>query len=121
MTYQSQHSAEAVSDCIARGWRKVPDSGIELPVSLTKDKDYYVVDVVLVRDFPTFMPFHSMLARVRPLSADVSGGSMTEYHRNFQIWHQKIDGVVIRCQENPEQPPLPNAPFNRGGSDTPAR
>jgi hypothetical protein len=117
MTYTSQESAQKVSDCIAKAWRKVPTSGVELPVSLTKEKSYYFVDVVLVHDFPTFMPIHSMWAKVKPLSADSSGGSTTEYHRNFQIWHKKIDSVVETCQKDVEQPPLPASSLQGDGPD----
>ena len=94
MTYTSNRSALEVSECIANGWRKVPSSGLELPVSLTKSEDYYLVDVVLVRDFPTFIPIHSAWAKVR----DSSAGSTTQYHQNFQISHEKIDRVVVECQ-----------------------
>ncbi|HET7765041.1 MAG TPA: hypothetical protein VFK92_08115 [Burkholderiales bacterium] len=96
--YASPKPALAVSDCIAVGWRKVPDSGVELPVSLTKTDDYYFVDVVLVRDFPTFLPIHSIWAKVRPDSPGDNGGSSTEYRRNFQVTHEKIDRVVQECQ-----------------------
>lgn len=98
MTYTSRKPAAVVSDCIASGWRKIPDSGAELPVSLTKKDEYYLVDVVLVRDFPTFVDFHSMWAKIRPDPSGDAGGSSTEYRRNFQIWHEKIDRVVRECQ-----------------------
>jgi hypothetical protein len=74
MTYSSQKSAAVVSDCIASGWRKVPSSGVDVPVSLTKSNEYYFVDVVLVRDFPTFTPIHSIWAKVRPSSSGEGGG-----------------------------------------------
>lgn len=94
MTYTSNRSAPEVSECIANGWRKVPSSGSEVPVSVTKSEDYYFVDVVLVRDFPTFIPIYSVWAKVWDLPA----GSTTKYRRNFQIWHEKIDRVVVECQ-----------------------
>ena len=97
-TYTSQKSAEMVSDCIANGWRKAPSSGVELPVSLTHESEYYFVDVVLVRDFPTFLPIHSIWAKVRPNPIGNPAGSSTEYRRNFQITHEKIDQVVKECQ-----------------------
>ena len=98
MTYTSQKPAEAISNCIASGWRMVPSSGVELPVSLTKTEDSYVVDVVLVRDIPTFLPIHSMWAKVRSAAPGGPSGSSTEYRRNFQITHEKIDRVVKECQ-----------------------
>lgn len=98
MTYTSQKSAEEVSTCIANGWSNVPSSGIQLPVSLTREVDYYLVDVVLVRDLPTTIAFHSIWAKVRPATTGPSGGSTTEYRRNFQIMHKKIDRVVVTCQ-----------------------
>jgi hypothetical protein len=67
-------------------------------VSLTKSNEYYFVDVVLVRDFPTFTPIHSIWAKVRPSSPVEGGGSSTEYRRNFQVMHEKIDQVVKECQ-----------------------
>jgi len=98
MSYSSQKSAAVVSACIANGWRKVPSSEIEVPVSLTETSEYYFVDVVLVRDFPTFTPIHSIWAKVRPGSPAEGGGSSTEYRRNFQVMHEKIDRVVKECQ-----------------------
>ncbi len=94
MTYRSNRSALEVSQCIADGWRRVPGSGWELPVSLTKSDDYYSVDVVLVQDFPTFIPIHSAWAKMW----DSAAGSTTKYHRNLQISHEKIDRVVVECQ-----------------------
>jgi hypothetical protein len=98
ITYTSQQSAEIVSDCIANGWRKVPSSGVEIPVSLTHESEYYFIDVVLVRDFPTLLPVHSIWAKVRPNPIGDPAGSSTEYRRNFQISHEKIDQVVRECQ-----------------------
>ncbi len=98
MTYTSQKPAAAVSECIASGWKGVAASGVEVPVSRTKKNDYYFVDVVLVRDFPTFLPIHSIWAKVRPKAPEESAGSSTEYRRNFQIMHEKIDRVVRECQ-----------------------
>jgi hypothetical protein len=98
MTYTSQNSADVVSGCIESGWRAVPSSGVQMPVTRTKNDDYYFVDVVIVRDFPTVMPIHSIWAKVRPGDGGWTGGSSTEYRRNFQIWHQKIDKVVVECQ-----------------------
>jgi len=98
MTYKSEKPADVVSSCIAEGWGKSPSSGLELPVKLTKTDDYYFVDVVLVRDFPTFIPFHSMWAKVTVGSPGNPTGSSTEYRRNLQIWHEKIDRVVKECQ-----------------------
>jgi hypothetical protein len=98
MTYTSEKPAALVSDCIANGWRKAPSSGIEVPVSLTRTDDYYFVDVVLVRDFPTFLPIHSIWAKVRPNPPGEAAGSSTEYQRNFQITHETIDQVVKECQ-----------------------
>lgn len=94
MTYTSSRSALDVSGCIAGGWRTVSSSGHEMPVSLSSAEDYYFVDAILVRDFPTFIPTHSMWAKVW----DSPTGSVTEYRRNFQIWHGKIDRVVMECQ-----------------------
>jgi len=108
MTYTSQRPAQDVADCIAKGWRKVPDSRIEPPVTLTKEEDFYFVDVVLVRDFPTFIAIHSIWAKVRPSSSAPEAGSTTEYRRNFQITHKKIDAVVETCQEGVETPPMPD-------------
>lgn len=111
LTYTSHRPAREVSDCIAKGWRKVPSSGMEVPVTLTLEKDYYFVDVVLVRDFPTFLPIHSIWAKVRPSASGTETGSTTEYRRNFQIMHKRIDGVVETCQKDIEQVPVPdNAP-----------
>jgi len=98
MTYTSKQPAETVANCIANGWRKVPDSGYEIPVSLTRTESYYFVDVVLVRDFPTGTPLHSIWAKVSPGAPGTASGSTTEYQRNFQIKHQKIDRVVKDCQ-----------------------
>jgi len=119
-TYTSRNSAEGVSTCIAEGWRGTPSSGIKLPVSLTKEPDYYFVDVVLVRDFPTFIPFHSIWVKVRPLTTDPLGGSTTEYRRNFQIMHKKIDKVVATCQEKLEQTPMPTPSLRQTDPDGPA-
>ncbi len=94
MTYTSTRSALEVSECIADGWRRVPSSGLELPVSRTRSEDHYFVDVVLVQDFPTFIPIHSAWAKVW----DSASGSTTKYHRNLQLSHEKIDRVVVECQ-----------------------
>jgi hypothetical protein len=98
VTYTSPKPAVMVSDCIASGWRKVPSSGVEVPVSVTKADDYYFVDVVLVRDFPTFLPIRSIWAKIRSGAPDNPSGSSTEYRRNFQVRHEKIDRVVLECQ-----------------------
>ena len=98
LSYTSQRPAALVSECIANGWRKVPDSKAELPVTLTQTSDYYLVDVVLARDFPTFLPIHSIWAKVRHNPPGEAVGSSTEYRRNFQITHEKIDQVVKECQ-----------------------
>lgn len=98
MTYTSSLPAEIVSNCIASGWKKVPNSSVELPVSLTRTDEYYFVDVVLARDFPTGIPIHSIWAKVRPGAPGTESGSTTEYRRNFQITHEKIDRVVTDCQ-----------------------
>ncbi len=98
LNYTSQKPAALVSECIANGWRKVPDSIAELPVILTKTTDYYYVDVVLARDFPTFLPMHSIWAKVWPNPPAEAIGSHTEYRRNFQLKHEKIDQVVKECQ-----------------------
>ena len=98
MTYTSRKSAEAVSECIASGWRGVSASNVEVPVSLTKANEYYRVDVVLARDFPTFLSIHSIWAKVRPKTPEQGTGSSTEYRRNFQVMHAKIDRVVRECQ-----------------------
>lgn len=98
VTYTSQQPAETVANCIASGWRKVPGSGVEIPVSLSKTDAYYFVDVVLVRDFPTGIPLHSIWAKIRPGAPGIASGSTTEYRRNFQIMHKNIDRVVKDCQ-----------------------
>jgi len=98
LTYTSSKAPEAVSECIASGWKVVANSGAEVPVSLTKTDQYYLVDVVLVRDLPTRISMHSTWAKVRPSANGSSAGSSTEYRRNFQIWHEKIDRVVRECQ-----------------------
>ena len=98
--YASQNSAEEVSRCIAAGWRTVSSVGsrVEMPVTLTREEDYFLVDVVMLRDFPTGTPVHSIWAKVRPSPGGAPAGSTTEYRRNFQIWHEKIDDVVSACQ-----------------------
>jgi len=98
VSYTSQKSAAEVSDCIAKGWREVSGSGVKMPVTLTKSRDYYFVDVVLVRDFPTNLPLRSMWAKVRPRQPEDVGGSSTEYRQNLQIKHDRIDRVVKECQ-----------------------
>jgi hypothetical protein len=98
LTYTSQRQAADVSECIAAGWRGVASSGVEIPVSLTKENDYYYIDVVPVRDFPTFLPIHSIWAKVRPKGPQEGAGSSTEYRSNFQITHERIDRVVKECQ-----------------------
>ncbi len=98
VTYSSQQPAETVAHCIANGWKKIPNLSVALPVSLARNGDFFFVDVVLVRDLPTGAPFHSMWAKVRPGDPGVASGSTTEYRRNFQITHKKIDQVVKDCQ-----------------------
>ena len=94
VSYTSSRSAPEVAECIASGWRTVPNSGYEVPVTLKKLRDYYMVDVVLVRDFPTFLPLRSIWAKVR----EAPTGSSTTYRRNLQISDKKIDRVVSDCQ-----------------------
>ena len=98
LTYTSQRHAADVSECIAAGWKGVASSGVEVSVSLTKENDDYLIDVVLARDFPTFLPIHSIWAKVRPMGPQKDAGSSTEYRRNFQITHERIDRVVKECQ-----------------------
>lgn len=96
MTYTSNRSALNVSECIASGWSKAPHSGLDLPVSLTRTKEYCFVGVEL----------HSLLVTGTkhssyPVWAEVSdtpSGSITIYHRAYQIMHKKIDRVVVECQ-----------------------
>lgn len=98
VSYTSQKPAVEVSHCIADGWRDVSGSGTKMPVTLTKSRDYYFVDVVMVRDFPSNLPLRSMWAKVRPSLPDDAGGSSTEYRQNLQVRHNKIDRVVKECQ-----------------------
>ena len=98
LSYTSQKPAALVSECIAKGWRKVPDSKAELPVTLTQTAGYYYVEVVLVQDFPTFLPIPSIWSKVWPNPPGEAIGSHTEYRRNFQLKHENIDTVVKECQ-----------------------
>ena len=68
---------------------------------MTETRDYSFVEVVLVRDFPTLLPIRSVWAKVRPAVT----GSTTQYRRNLQIWHKRLDAVVAGCQELRETPP----------------
>jgi hypothetical protein len=95
LTLSSSRSAAEVSACIAEGWRHVPSSGLEVPVSLSRRPDSYYVEAVMVRDFPTFIPLRSVWANV----VDSPTGSSTTYRRNLQITHAKLDAVVSKCQE----------------------
>jgi hypothetical protein len=98
VNYTSQKPAALVSECIANGWRKVPESNAELPVTLIQTSDYYFVDVELVQDFPIYLPMHSIWAKVWPSPPGEVVDSHTEYRRNIQIKHEKIDRVVKECQ-----------------------
>lgn len=98
VTYTSQKPAVEVSQCIANGWRDVSGSGVKMPVTLTKSRDYYFIDVVMVRDFPSNLPLRSMWAKVRPSQPDDTSGSSTEYRQNLQVSHGRIDRVVKECQ-----------------------
>lgn len=101
MTYTSNRSASDVSDCIAYGWRKSPHSGYSVPVSLTKFENYYFVGVELHPTFPSVVvsgakhPFYAVWAEV----SESPRGSITEYHRAYQITHDVIDRVVLECQK----------------------
>lgn len=99
VTYNSNRPASVVSNCIAEGWKKSPTSGYMLPVSLTKFEQYYFVGVELHNWFgpPPTGTKHSTY----PVWAEVSesaSGSVTEYHRAYQITHKRIDRVVQECQ-----------------------
>jgi hypothetical protein len=101
VTYNSDRPASVVSECIAAGWKKSPKSGYVLPVSLTKLEQYYFVGVELHYCFsPLPMgkkhPTHPVWAEVR----ESASGSVTEYHRAYQIKHERIDRVVQECQES---------------------
>jgi len=96
--YRSPKSAAVVAECIATGWRKVASSGLEVPVSSIWSGDHYFVDVTLWRDFPTYLPIRSCWAKIKPDAAGEAAGSSTEYRRNFQIAHDRIDRVVKDCQ-----------------------
>ena len=98
ITYRSPKSAAVVAECIATGWRKVARSGLELPVSWTWSGDHHRVDITLARDFPTYLPLRSCWAKIKPDSPGDAGGSSTEYRRNCQISHGRIDRVVEDCQ-----------------------
>jgi hypothetical protein len=118
MNYSSGNSAEEVSACIANGWRKLLSSGVELPVTVTRQDGSYFVDVVLVRDFPTFLPIRSMWAKVRE-STENAAGSTTEYRRNLQMSHKKMDSVVVTCQNGVAGASIPDDALKANGPDRP--
>lgn len=98
VTYNSNRPASVVSKCIAEGWKKSPASGSMLPVSLTKSEQYYFVGVDLHSWFSlptgTKHPTYPVWAEV----SESASGSVTEYHRTYQITHKRIDRVVQECQ-----------------------
>lgn len=100
VTYKSTRPASVVSKCIAEGWKKSPKSGYMAPVSLTKFEQYYFVGVELGGGWyslpsGTKHPSYPVWAEVR----DSASGSVTEYHRAYQITHKRIDRVVQECQK----------------------
>lgn len=104
-TYISTDSAEAVSACIAAGWRKSPRFGMEAPVSVTETDKYFFVGVELHPTFPSPVvagadhPFYAVWAEV----SETAKGSATRYHRAYQFTHKAIDTVVVECQKVPGQ------------------
>lgn len=100
VTYESTRPASVVSKCIAEGWKKSPESGHMLPISLTKSEQYYFVGVELGGGWyslpsGTKHPSYPVWAEV----SESPSGSVTEYHRAYQITHKRIDRVVQECQE----------------------
>lgn len=98
MKFTSQKPPNVVAECIAAGWRGVPVSGIKIPVTVTNTPDYYFVEIILVRDFPTGIPLHSAWAKVRSNPPGDINISNTEYRCFFQLTHKRLDRVVVECQ-----------------------
>lgn len=96
-TYRSDLPSEVVAPCIARGWKTSGASGFTVPISTTKTDTGYLVQ------FITFTPWPSspLLVPVSPVWAkvtDAAPGSTTEYHREMQFTHARIDAAVTACQ-----------------------
>jgi len=116
--YQSEQPPGVVSSCIARGWRGAGASGYGVPISVEELENGYLVALALAA--PPFSPVifglkhprHSVWAEV----TEAPQGSMTEYHRAFQITHARIDRVVVECQ-TPDRGPLPDVERRAEGQD----
>lgn len=95
-SYTSPRSKLDVSECIAKGWEKVPASGYELTAFITDFTEYYFVAI----EFPSIPSDgkhseYDVWSEIR----DSDSGSKTEYHRAFQIFHERLDQVVMDCQK----------------------
>jgi len=99
-SFKSVHSSDVVASCIKNGWEHSAWSGLKVPVIIEKQNNGYFVGVALGSDFYTLPsglkhPSYPVWAEV----TDTDSGSVTEYHRAYQIFHGRLDKAVCGCQE----------------------
>ncbi len=97
--FKSVHSSHAVASCIAKEWEQSGMSG-KVPVILEKQNNGYFVGVAIPTGWYG-IPSGAKHSRypVWAEVADTDSGSVTEYHRAYQIFHSRIDKAVCECQE----------------------
>jgi len=98
--FESAHSSYVVASCITKGWEGCGASGFKVPVMMEKQTNGYFVGVALGSSWTAIPsgfkhPMYPVWAEV----TDTNSGSVTTYHRAYQIFHGRIDKAVRNCQE----------------------
>jgi hypothetical protein len=99
--FESAHSSYVVASCIAKGWEGCGMSGFKVPVIMEKQTNGYFVGVATPQLSRYGIPsgIHHPEYPVWAEVTDTNSGSVTTYHRAYQIFHGRIDKAVRNCQE----------------------
>jgi hypothetical protein len=98
--YASVHSSDVVASCIMKEWEQCGASGVKVPVLMERQTNGCFVGIELQQPLyaiPTGSNHSSF-----PVWAEVTdtdSGSVTTYHRAYQLFHGRIDKAVQTCQE----------------------
>jgi hypothetical protein len=92
-----------VAACIANKWENCGMSGFKVPVTIERQTNGSFAEVVMATAWygpPSGAkhPGYVVWAEV----TDTDSGSITEYHRAYQIVHECFDRVVVECQGKPQ-------------------
>jgi hypothetical protein len=97
--FESTHSSDAVASCIAKGWEECGASGFKVPVTMEKQTNGYFVGCALQSFYAIPTGTKHSLFPIWAEVNDTNSGSVTTYHRSYQIFHGRIDKAVRNCQE----------------------